>query len=226
MGLGNRGAGGARRAQILGCGAPGRGDRDRAGRAGTRSRARGDGARASSSEEADLLPSVLRRHDVPGDRGDLQGQRGNRCRVDRAIPRVDRREAREHGPRRAEAGLMTGRNRERRQNLDELDSSLRTRLLRLDEPVDRSDWTAVVTRSKAFRRSRIRSFAVVACGVAVLALALGLSLGRVSSGPPQPRAAATPLRLALRLGNGNGLVLYSVAKRSRVLDNPAGSTTP
>jgi len=114
-----------------------------------------------------------------------------------------------------------------RKNLAELDSALRTRLLRLDEPVDRSDWEAIVERSRrVVRRSRYRSLAVVASGAAVLSLAFALGLGLLSSGAGQPRRGAAPLRLALHLSGGSGLVLYSVANRTRFLDNPSESAAP
>ena len=115
---------------------------------------------------------------------------------------------------------------ERRKTLAELDSALRTRLLRLDEPIDRSDWEAVVKRSRSVRLSRYRPLAVVVGGAAVLSLALGLSWGRLFPGAGQPRVGVPPLRLALHLGDGSRLVLYSVASRARFLDNGAESTGP
>jgi hypothetical protein len=120
------------------------------------------------------------------------------------------------------------RSHERRKMLAELDSALRSRLLRLDEPIDRSDWEAVVRRSRRFRLSRYRSLALVAGGAAVLSLALGSSWARLFQGPEDkdPRAGAAPLRLALHLGDGSGLVLYSVADQARSLDNPARSPRP
>jgi hypothetical protein len=124
---------------------------------------------------------------------------------------------------------MSGRrswSRERRRMPDELGSALRGRLLRLDEPIDRSDWTAVVGRSRLVRRSRYRSVAVVATAAAVLAVAFGLGSARLFEGAGHPRAAAAPVRLALQLGDGNGLVLYSVASRTQFLDNPSERTTP
>ena len=120
---------------------------------------------------------------------------------------------------------MSGHGRsshDRRANLAELDSALRSRLLDLDEPVDRSDWEAVVSRSTAARVSRYRSFAVVASAAAVLALALTVSLVRLFPATGHPRPEAAPVRLALHLGDGSGLVLYSVAKRTRFLDNSDG----
>ena len=113
-------------------------------------------------------------------------------------------------------------NHDRRANLAELDSALRSRLLGLDEPVDRSDWGAVVKRSRAFRASRYRSFAVVASAAAVLALVVTVSLARLFPGTGHPRPEAASVRLALHLGDGSGLVLYSVAKRTRFLDNSDG----
>lgn len=112
-----------------------------------------------------------------------------------------------------------GRSHERRENLAELDSVLRDRLLRLDEPVDRSDWAAVVHRSRGLRPSRYRSFALVASGGAVLSLALTLSLVPLFSAAGHSRPEAAPLRLSLHLSDGSGLVLYSVAERARFLDN-------
>jgi hypothetical protein len=111
------------------------------------------------------------------------------------------------------------RSRERRENLAELDSVLRDRLLSLDEPIDRSDWAAVVERSRVFRLSRNRSFALVASGAAVLSLALALSLAPLFEGARHPRPGAAPLRLSLRLSDGSGLVLYSVPERARFFDN-------
>ena len=111
------------------------------------------------------------------------------------------------------------RSHERRENLAELDSVLRDRLLRLDEPVDRSDWAAVVQRSRVFRPSRYRSFALVASGAAVLSLALTLGLVPLLPGAGHPRPGAAPLRLSLHLSDGSGLVLYSVAERARFLDD-------
>ena len=127
-----------------------------------------------------------------------------------------------------------GWSHERRENLAELDPVLRNRLLSLDEPVDRSDWGAVVKRSRVFRLSRYRSFAVAASGAAVLSLALALSLVLLFPGAGHPRPGAAPLRLAVHLGDGGGLVLYSVAKGARFLDNsdarlsgrPSGRTRP
>ena len=126
------------------------------------------------------------------------------------------------------------RSRERRENLAELDSVPRNRLLSLDEPVDRSDWAAVVQRSRVFRRSRYRSFALVASGAAVLSLAFTLSLVLLFPAAGHPRPGAAPLRLALHLSDGSGLVLYSGAKRAWFVDNsdgrlagqPSGRTTP
>lgn len=121
-------------------------------------------------------------------------------------------------------------DRERREHLAELDPVLRDRLLGLDEPVDRSDWAAVVQRSRALRRSRHRSFAVVAGGAVVLSLACTSSLVLLFAGGGHPRSGAAPLRLALRLSNGRGLVLYSGAEGARFLDNsdgrPSGRATP
>ncbi len=114
--------------------------------------------------------------------------------------------------------------RERRKMLTELDSALRSRLLRLDEPIDRSDWEAVVRRSRRFRLSGYRSYAIVASGVAVLSLALGLSWARLFQDAGHPRAGAAPVRLVLHLGDGSGIVLYSVADQARFLDNPVQST--
>ena len=111
------------------------------------------------------------------------------------------------------------RSRERRENLAELDSVLRDRLLRLDEPIDRSDWAAVVQRSRVFRLSRRRSFALVASGAAVVSLAFTLSLMALFEGAEHSRPGAAPLRLSLRLSDGSGLVLYSVPERARFLDN-------
>ena len=115
---------------------------------------------------------------------------------------------------------------ERRENLTELDSTLRARLLRLDEPVDRSDWDDVVERARGVRLTRYRSFGIVASAVAVLSLALALSLARLSPGAEHPRSEAASLRLALHLRDGSGLVLYSVEKHARSLDNPSDSTIP
>jgi len=115
-----------------------------------------------------------------------------------------------------------GWGQERRENLAELDSVLRTRLLRLDEPVDRSDWGAVVERSRALRPSRYRSFAVVASGAAVLSLAFALSLGQLFPASGHPRRDAAPLQLALHLSDGSSLVLYSGARRARFLDYADG----
>jgi hypothetical protein len=111
------------------------------------------------------------------------------------------------------------RSRERRENLAELDSVLRDRLPSLDEPIDRSDWAAVVQRSRVFRRSRYRSFALVASGAAVLSLAFTLSLVPLFEGAGHPRPGAAPLRLSLHLSDGSGLVLYSVPERARFFDN-------
>ena len=114
------------------------------------------------------------------------------------------------------------RKHEPRENLAELDPVVRGRLLGLDEPVDRSDWGAVVERSRDVRAARHRSFAVVASAAAVLALALTVSLIRLFPGAGHPRPEAAPVRLALHLGDGSGLVLYSGAKRTRFLDNSDG----
>ena len=121
---------------------------------------------------------------------------------------------------------MAGRgawSHERRENLAELDPVLRDRLLRLDEPVDRSDWAAVVQRSRVFRRSRHRSFALVASGAAVLSLSFTVSLVPLFPGAGHPRPGAAPLRLSLHLSDGSGLVLYSVVERDgfRQLRRPA-----
>jgi len=112
--------------------------------------------------------------------------------------------------------------RERRENLVELDPALRTRLLRLDEPVDRSDWDAVVDRARDAGPSRARSLAVVAGAVAALALAAGVGVLVLSPGSGPPSSAAAPLRLALHLADGSGLVLYSTPTQARFLDNAAG----
>jgi hypothetical protein len=118
---------------------------------------------------------------------------------------------------------------ERRENLAELDSGLRNRLLRLDEPVDRSDWAAVVQRSRAFRAAGYRSFALVASGVAVLSLALMVSLAPVFRDAGHPSMEAAPVRLALVQSDGSGFVLYAVAERARFVDNsddrPSGGPT-
>jgi len=119
-----------------------------------------------------------------------------------------------------------GRGRERRKTLAELDSALRTRLLRLDEPIDRSDWDDVVERSRHFGPSRYRPLAVVAGAAAVVALALGLSWARLFPSAGQTRAGVAPVRLALHLGDGSRLVVYSVANRARFLDNGSGSSGP
>jgi hypothetical protein len=110
---------------------------------------------------------------------------------------------------------------ERRENLAELDSVLRTRLVRLDEPVDRSDWADVVKRSGARRLSRHRSFAVAAGG-AVLAGTLCLVL--LFAGAGQPRRGAAP-RPALQPNAASGLILYAVARRTQFLDNSAGPSS-
>lgn len=123
---------------------------------------------------------------------------------------------------------------ERRENLAELDTTLRTRLLRLDEPVDRSDWAAVVERSRVDRLPRFRSVASVASVAAVVSLAFVLTLVLLPSGAGHPRRGAASLPLALHLADGSGLVLYSVAKQTRFLDNsdgrivggPSGPATP
>jgi hypothetical protein len=112
---------------------------------------------------------------------------------------------------------MTGR--ERRENLAELDPVVRDRLLGLDEPVDRSDWAAVVRRSRGARRTRRRSFALLASGAAVLSAAVAVSLVPQFHGARQPSADAAALRLSLHLSDGSGLVLYSVPARARFLDN-------
>ncbi len=113
---------------------------------------------------------------------------------------------------------MAGRvHGERRANLAELDPALRERLLALDEPVDRSNWTAVVERSNASRASTRRSFALVACGALALALALASALVQRFGEPTTP--AAAPLRMTLHLTDGSGVVLYSRAERAGFLDN-------
>jgi hypothetical protein len=117
------------------------------------------------------------------------------------------------------------RSHERRENLAELHSPLRSRLLGLEEPVDRSDWGAVVERSRGYRMSRHRSFAIVAGAAAVLSLALTASL-LLLPGSRHPTPEAAPLRLALHLADGRGLVLYSVAKRARFLDSSAEQRSP
>jgi hypothetical protein len=112
-----------------------------------------------------------------------------------------------------------GWSHERRENLAELDPVLRDRLLGLDEPVDRSDWAAVVERSRLPRPSRYRSFALVATGAVVASLALAsLLVQQLPSGGRSARAAA-PLRLTVHLSDGSGLVLYSEAGRAAFLDN-------
>jgi len=123
-----------------------------------------------------------------------------------------------------------GWSHERRENLAELDAGLRDRLLSLDEPVDRSDWPAVVKRSRGARLSRYGAFALVASGVAVLSLALTSALVQRFPGGGHPSRETAPLQLTLLLSGGSGLVLYSDAKRARFLDNSddriSGRTTP
>lgn len=117
-------------------------------------------------------------------------------------------------------------SRERRKTPDELGPALRGRLLRLDEPIDRSDWSAVVDRSRRVRRSRYSSVAVVASAAALLALAGAFGAARLFQGPDHPSAGVASVRLALHLNDGSGLVLYSVANRTQFLDNPSERTTP
>lgn len=111
---------------------------------------------------------------------------------------------------------------ERRANLAELDPALRDRLLRLDEPVDRSDWEAVVGRSRTARSARLRPLALATGGAALLAAAGTLAAVLLLPGAGQPQPGAAPLRLALRMSDGTGLVLYSGAKEARFLDNSDG----
>jgi len=109
--------------------------------------------------------------------------------------------------------------RQPRENLAELDAALRDRVLGLDEPVDRSDWAAVVQRSQVVRRTRHRSLALAASGAAVLSVAVMVSLVPLFQGAGHPGPDAAPLRLSLHLSDGSGLVLYSVPARARFLDN-------
>jgi hypothetical protein len=115
---------------------------------------------------------------------------------------------------------MSGRRgHERRENLAELDSVLHHRLRSLDEPVDRSDWGAVVQRSRGLRGARRRSVTLVAGGAAVLSLALTWILVPLLRDGGHARPGAPPLRLSLHLSDGTGLLLYSVAERARFLDD-------
>jgi hypothetical protein len=102
----------------------------------------------------------------------------------------------------------------------ELDAIVRRRLIGPDEPVGRSDWSAVVDRSRRLRVARYRPAAVAA---ALLALAAAASLAIVLPGDGHPRAAAS-LRLSLQ-GDGRGVVLYSGASRARVVESSAGRVT-
>ena len=103
---------------------------------------------------------------------------------------------------------------ERRDNLDELDPMLRDRLLALDEPVGRSDWGAVVKRSRGVRLSSRRTWAlgIAAAGLAALGAA-GATLGLALTNGGNPQSAASAVRLDVRLSPGSGLVLYSHAAR-------------
>lgn len=115
--------------------------------------------------------------------------------------------------------MSVRRGQERRENLAELDSVLHHRVRSLDEPVDRSDWGAVVQRSRGLRVARRRSAALVAGGAAVLSLALTSILVPLLRDGGQARPGAPPLRLSLHLSDGTGVVLYSVAERARFLDD-------
>jgi hypothetical protein len=106
-----------------------------------------------------------------------------------------------------------------RGNLDEVDVTLRDRLLALDEPVDRADWAAVVRRSSRLRRSRRYSSVLVGGCALVLSLAFTVSVLPVVRHGEKPGIAAEPLRLSLHLSDGRGLVLYSVADHARFFDN-------
>jgi hypothetical protein len=103
----------------------------------------------------------------------------------------------------------------------ELDAVVRSRLLGPDEPVDASDWSAVVDRARRLRRASYRPYAVAAATVA-LAAAASLGVLVVRGAPP----AAVALRLSLQ-GDGQPLVLYSAPSRvvessaSRVVAEPA-----
>jgi hypothetical protein len=102
----------------------------------------------------------------------------------------------------------------------DLDSIVRSRLIGPDEPAGRSDWPAVVARSRRLRAATYRPVAVAA---ALLAAACAVSLAVVLPGNGHPRAAAA-LRLSLQ-GEGRGVVLYSGASRARVVESSAGRVT-
>jgi hypothetical protein len=106
-----------------------------------------------------------------------------------------------------------------RGNLDEIDVTLRDRLLALDEPVDRADWEAVVRRSSGLRRSGRYSTVLVGGCALVLSLAFAVSVLPLVRHGGKPGTASGPLRLSLQLSDGRGLVLYSVADHAGFFDN-------
>jgi hypothetical protein len=96
---------------------------------------------------------------------------------------------------------------EHRRNLDELAPVLRDRILRLDEPVARSDWGAVVQRSRVLRFTSRRSLVATLVAASALVLAATWGLSATLTGARPARSTTAPLRLALRLTDGSGFVL-------------------
>ncbi len=117
---------------------------------------------------------------------------------------------------------QAGARHERRKNLAELDAELRDRLLRLDEPVDWSDWAAVTKRSERHRPARGRLLAVVGGGAAMVSLVAMVSLALMAQDAGLPRSENAAHPLALELTDVSGLVIYSNAKTARFLDNADG----